>query len=181
MVIKIDIDGVIRDMVSTMCNIYNREYHDHITPDDVTEYDVDKIFTKCGGKAAEYFFDNKGVFVNRYSPIFDGAAEAIDKLRDAGHKIVIVSWQPLFDNKIDTLHFLKANKVHYDDIAFTKDKDSIKGDILIDDNPEFIEQCNDKEITFLINRPYNVNVDVKCTRRFDSLAECVDYLNYENN
>ena len=43
MIIKIDVDGVIRNINKSMVDLYNRDFFDSIKVDDITEYDVDKV------------------------------------------------------------------------------------------------------------------------------------------
>ena len=61
MIIKIDVDGVIRDIFTVMCKIYNEDFKENITVDNIFDYDVDKVFTKIkenwGISATEYFFE----------------------------------------------------------------------------------------------------------------------------
>lgn len=60
-------------------------------------------------------------------------------------------------NKHDTLVWLDNHNIYYDSICFTDRKDLIHGDIIIDDNPDFLDMCNDDEEKILINAPYNKN------------------------
>lgn len=46
-IIKIDIDGVLRNIMSYMCYLYNFNFKTDIKAEDVIEYDLEKTFTKC--------------------------------------------------------------------------------------------------------------------------------------
>lgn len=179
MIIKIDMDGVIRNINETMCEMYNGLFEEHLTVEDIFDYDVDKTFKRIqeemGMTACNYFFDlsSKEVFLN--SSPYDGVREAIMDLRHAGHKVVIVTWQYNLENKYNTLLFLQKNKIPYDDICFTRDKWMIQGDWLIDDNPEFIEDEREKSSKIMIRMPYNKNCKFFCTRAND-LKEAVDII-----
>ena len=180
MIIKIDVDGVIRNINETMCGIYNQLFNENLTTENILEYDVDKTFKRIqeemGLTACDYFFDlsSKEVFLN--SPPYDGVREAIMDLRHAGHKVVIVTWQYSFENKYNTLLFLQKNKIPYDDICFTRDKWMIQGDWLIDDNPEFITDEREKSRKIMINMPYNKTVcNFFCTRT-NNLRQAVDII-----
>ena len=174
-IIKIDIDGVLRDMLSTMCDIYNETYNESIKPSDVKEYDVDKTFTKCyeiDGMSAKYFFFNEYSYdLCAYSNIINYAKEAMDILHDLGYYIIIVSYQKDYNNKHDTLVWLDEHNIYYDSICFTDRKDLIHGDIIVDDNPEFLNICNDNEEKILIDAPYNKNENRY--KRFNSLYDYV--------
>ena len=179
MIVKIDVDGVIRNINETLCRLYNDLFNENLTPDDMFDYDVEKVFNKIqeemGMTACDYFFDlcSKEVFLN--SPPYDGVREAILDLRHAGHKVVIVTWQYSLENKYNTLLFLQKNKIPYDDICFTRDKWMIQGDWLIDDNPEFITDGREKSSKIMIRMPYNKECNFFCTRAND-LRQAVDII-----
>lgn len=179
MIIKIDVDGVIRNINKTLCRLYNDLFNENLTSENILDYDVDKTFKRIqeemGMTACNYFFDlcSKEVFLN--SPPYDGVREAILNLRHAGHKVVIVTWQYSLENKYNTLLFLQKNKIPYDDICFTRDKWMIEGDWLIDDNPEFITDGRDKSGKIMINMPYNKECNFFCTRA-NNLRQAVDII-----
>lgn len=179
MIIKIDMDGVIRNINETMCKMYNDLFEENLTVEDMFDYDVEKVFWKIkeemGLNAVDYYFNtsSKEIFLN--SKPYDGVVEAIKRLRYAGHKVVIVTWQFSLENKCNTLLFLKNNKIPYDDICFTRDKWMIQGDWLIDDNPEFIEDEREKSSKIMIRMPYNKDCKFFCTRAKD-LHQAVDII-----
>lgn len=179
MIIKIDVDGVIRNINETMCKLYNQLFNEKITVEDIFDYNVEKVFNrikeKIGMTAVDYFFSWEAKEVFLHSEPYAGVREAIQKLRDAGHKVVIVTWQFNLQNKYYTLMFFEKNKIPYDDICFTRDKWMIQGDWLIDDNPEFITDEREKSRKIMIRMPYNKNCDFFCTRA-NGLQEAVDII-----
>ena len=176
MIIKVDVDGVIRNMNETMCSLYNETYGEHITVDDIFDYDVEKVFPKIkeidGISACEFFFHKHARNIFLDSKPYEGVAEALKKLQDKGHKVVITTWQFDFTNKSLTLFFLDSYKIPYDDICFTRDKWMIKADWLIDDNPEFILDKRETAQKMLIKMPYNR--DIIWVRREKNLKNAVD-------
>lgn len=179
MIIKIDVDGVIRNINETMCKMYNDLFDENLTVEDMFDYDVEKVFNKVkeklGMTAVDYFFDwsARSIFLN--SNPYDGVREAIQKLRNAGHKVVVVTWQFSLQNKYYTLLFFEKNKIPYDDICFTRDKWMIQGDWLIDDNPEFITDEREKSSKIMIRMPYNKDCKFFCTRAND-LQQAADII-----
>lgn len=164
LIVKIDIDGVIRDINSTMVELYNKTFGTHLTLENTIYYDVDKTYPMCATlypnekhPAVKFFFKEhaEDIFLN--SKAYKDARYAITKLQLFGYKIVIVSWQMSLVNKIYTLKFLEDNGINYDDICYTKDKWMIKGDWLIDDNPEFIFDERDMSKMIMVTQPYNRN------------------------
>lgn len=180
MIIKIDVDGVIRDLLGAMCMLYNKEFNEKINPCDIKDYDVTKSFPLIPEKTEytqwDYFFLQHGedVFFKLASP-FAGVTRAIEMMRENGHKVVIVTNQIGRANKVDTLNFLDFYDIPYDDICFTKDKWSIQGDYLIDDNPEFINDERDKSFKIIIDAPYNKD-ECKGVVRFNSLLEAAIFI-----
>jgi 5'(3')-deoxyribonucleotidase len=159
-IIKIDVDGVLRDMLSAMCGIYNAVYNDNIQPCDVKDYDVDVSFPKCkekDGISAKYFFFNEYEYeVYNCADVLPKAKEAMDILHNLGYYIVIVSHQENYLNRHDTLVWLDNNDIYYDSICFTKDKSIVKGDIMVDDCVDYLKQCEQNgEELICIKAPYN--------------------------
>lgn len=180
MVVKIDVDGVIRDIISAMCDIYKKEFGKRVSARSIVEYDINRSFPdikkRTGKLPSEYFFtDNADKIFETVSKPFNGVKEAIDKLRRNGHKVVIVTWQFSLKNIKHTLDFLEMYNIRYDDICFTRDKWMIKGDYLIDDNPEFILDKRDKSKKIVVDTPYNRNISKRYTR-VSSLKDAVNYI-----
>lgn len=161
-IIKIDVDGVLRDMLLAMCGIYNAVYNDNIQPCDVKDYDVDVSFPKCkekDGISAKYFFFNEYAYeVYNCANVLPKAKEAMDILHNLGYYIIIVTNQETYLNRHDTLVWLDNNDIYYDSICFTKDKSIVKGDIMVDDCVDFLNQCNNNEEELIcVKAPYNEN------------------------
>ena len=177
MIIKIDVDGVIRNMFDSMCDVYNKEFNESLTVNDIFNYDVDIVFHRIKDElnisAAEFFFEihAKELFLD--SQPYEGAKDSIEKLMKNGHKVVIVTWQYTLENKLYTLMFLEKNKIPYDDICFTKDKWMIKSDWMVDDNPEFIMDKRDESKKILIRMPYNKGIKFEGIRA-KNLVNAID-------
>ena len=146
MTIKIDVDGVIRDMLGAMCKMYYK-FDPIVKEENITDYDVEKSFPlikmKTGMSAHDYFF-------------------------------VINAEQSGFYNKIYTLKFLNYYGIPYDDICFTRDKWAIEGDYIIDDNPEFLNDEREKAKKIIIDAPYN-RQETKY-HRFYNLTQAADFI-----
>jgi len=174
MIIKIDMDGVIRDIVPTMVKIYNNEFKQNMSVDEVTEYNVNSCFmdiiSKTGKLATDYFFIDNAEEIFTKSKLCNGAKEAIDMLHRAGHKIIICTWQQTHESKIYTLNYLNDNNIYYDDICFTKEKELVKSDVMIDDNSDFLKS-DPSEKKICIDAPYNR--EYKDCERYNSLYDFV--------
>lgn len=153
----IDVDEVIRHNIENMLKVYNEEYGDNKTMDDIVDYQVDKVFPKIaattGETANKYFFEKHAHEVFTEANIIEGSKEAIETLRKYG-KVYIVTYQKNTENRIRTLIWLEKHDIQYDGICFVKDKSIIHADYLIDDNDWNFIGCNCKH-GILITKPYN--------------------------
>lgn len=179
MIIKVDLDGVIRDIFTEMCKLYNEDFNEKLTVDDITDYDVNKVFSKvqdqCKISAADYFFKFNARRLFLQGKPYDCVIDSLNRLKDKGHKIILATWQTSVSNKADTLYFLELNNIPYDDICFTRDKWMIYSDWIIDDNPEFITDNRETASKIIIDMPYNKNVYFDGYRVKD-LKEAVDLI-----
>jgi uncharacterized HAD superfamily protein len=172
-------DGVLRNMNAKMIELYNQKFKTDLTLEDITDYDVSKsfpLFEMRGNMSAiDFFFHKNAKKVFYLSEPYDGVENAMQKLKDNGHKIVIVTWQFSNINKKLTLDWLDALSIPYDDICFTKDKWMVQGDVLIDDNPEFILDERDRSYKYLVQQPYNqdCNFDGSKVRSFKAAVELI--------
>ena len=163
----IDVDEVIRHNIDNMLKVYNEEYGDNKTMDDVFAFKVDEVFPKIqattGETASKYFFEKHAKEVFTDSNIIEGSKEAIETLKKYG-KIYIVTYQKNVENRERTLEWLEKYDITYDGICFVRDKSVIYADYLIDDNDWNFLGCNCKH-GILITKPYNT--DVKATELLD--------------
>lgn len=171
-IIKIDVDGVLRNLLPKMCELYNDYYHDNIVPKDIKEFDLSKTFTKCDNPI-EWFFQKHVDYIYMNSNTCFKAKEAMDILHKKGYYIIIVSNQPTFVQKKLTIEWLKNNEIYYDSICFTEKKELIVGDIVVDDNIDNLTICYDSK-KILIDAPYNINFNEY--KRFNNLFEFAETL-----
>lgn len=171
-VIKIDCDGVLRDMLPKMCTLYNFFYDADLTPEDVTKYSVNDVFTKCPNPEEFFFKEHVGI-IYLDSPLCERAKEAMDLLHEKGYHITIVSTQPTTDRQFYTLQWLIFNEIYYDSICFTNEKQIVTGDIIVDDYVKNLSVCQEPE-KILIDAPYNR--DETRYKRFNNLYEYVETL-----
>ena len=179
MIVKIDVDGVIRDVMSAICALNARDFGEVVSPADIVRYDFSGLFHKGReqfGNPVDYFFLQraKEVLLDNVS-CFPRVKEAIDLLRSHRHRVIIVTYQLTTENMRYTLEFLSRHGIVYDDIMFTKHKYLVHGHYLIDDCPDcFLEK--EKAERIIIDAPYNRYLSEGCGRRFASLYEAAEYI-----
>jgi len=180
--IKIDIDNTIRDMGERMLALYNAAYSyetgKYMTKEDIFDYDVVKSFPllkENGIDARDFFFNEHAEDIYSCSVPMKDSIKGIEKLREMGHEVILVSYQPTRDSQERTLDWLTKYKVPYDALVFTRksDKTIIPADYIIDDNPAFLDIDSAKRvcIDWAYNRDKDYNYRVKSILEFANILE----------
>lgn len=165
-IVKVDVDGVLRNLTSAMCSLFNDHFasseEDMLTSEMLKTYDVDSeerfqvILKEYHQLPSYWFFIEHGEECFRESLSCFGAVNGIKSLKEDGFHIAICTWQMNNDNKCYTLDWLDEQGIEYDSIHFTKDKWTVKGDYMIDDNVEFLyHPFEDTKGKYMIHHPYN--------------------------
>jgi len=169
--IGIDIDGVLTN--------YEREQLDYATKIcvdegwpidiDLSKYHETDVFNWKQEQANEFW--------NRYiikyfseTPVRIFAPEVIEKLRQEGHKIYIITARDGYGMPIEhlgeeqeiTINWLKRNNIKYDKIIFESEKlqpcIENKIDVMIEDSPSNIEELSNEIKVIKFDCQYNKDV-----------------------
>jgi 5'(3')-deoxyribonucleotidase len=152
--ILVDVDGVLADLNTEWLTRYNRDYSDTLTPKDLTEWSMVKfVKPECGTRIFSYLD-----LPDLYDSVlpFENSQEAIQTIRDSGHRVVFVSsgvggafakfkW-------LDKMGF-KPGKWG-EDFINAHDKSLIKGLLLIDDRDQNILDYGSLQ-SILFDAPHN--------------------------
>lgn len=88
----VDIDEVLRSLVPGMVRLYNEEFGENMSIDDVKDFVVDnsfpKIMERTGESASKWFFQDHGKELFLESDEIKGSKEALDTLRKYGKVIL---------------------------------------------------------------------------------------------
>lgn len=177
--IGIDVDGVLRDNLQIMVDLYNENFKKNKEVSDIKDFRTEITFPDIepitGKTASEWFFQDhsKEIFLNA-SPFYN-VAEDIKRLRELAN-VVIITYQKSLVNRMHTLCWLEINGIEYDGLIFIKDKTKFICDYLIDDNDWNFLGSNAKH-GILIDAPYNEekSVDDIC-----SSSNCESIVRYKN-
>ena len=155
----VDVDGVLRDNLGIMVDLYNKGFGESMTVDDVKHFEVAKSFPKFaehGIDGRKFFFQDHAdeIFLN--AEPCQGAITAMEILKEHG-TVVIVTHQVGINNKVRTLQWLEQNRIPYDSILFSQEKFLLDCDIMIDDNTAFFHGSPASKAV-VIEAPYNVSV-----------------------
>jgi len=177
--IGIDVDGVLRNNLQIMVDLYNENFKDNKEICDINDYRTEitfpRIESETGVSASHWFFQlhSDEIFLN--AKPFDNVKEDINKLSKLAN-IIIITYQKSTNNKVQTLEWLDKNGIEYDGIMFIKDKTKLICDYLIDDNDWNFLGSNAKH-GILIDAPYNEgkSVDDICNS-----SNCESIVRYKN-
>lgn len=177
--IGIDVDGVLRDNLQIMVDLYNEEFNGNMTVDDVKDFRTEITFPTIepttGKTASEWFFQDHSKEIFLKAKRFPNVADDIKKLREIAN-VVIITYQKSLTNKMHTLLWLELNDIEYDGIIFMKDKTKFMCDVLVDDNDWNFIGSNAK-YGALIYAPYNESESVQ---ELKEKSNCKNIERYEN-
>ncbi len=184
MIILCDMDSVLVDMLPTWLAKYNARTGEGVVVEDITHWKVDN-FVK-NPKLLNEILASDGFF-RELSPM-RGAKQYFNQLLEDGHDVKIVT-QPsrkspscVWDKRLWMEQYFPNFPTHK--MHFCHEKDSVRGDVFIDDNSEHISMWMDRNpngVTITTAYPYNI--DSRAHHRLESwkdIYECIAALKYKN-
>lgn len=158
MIIGIDCDNVLNNLTASVLRVYNEDFNDKLTTDDITDYYIEN-FVKPECKESFYkLFTDKRVW--KGISVVENCVDILKKWNDLGHTIYIVtSTEPANMLKKAnwlqrTLPFLNIRKRL---ICIQKKQLLSELDILIDDC--YNNLIGGKYQKIVLNYPWNKNYD----------------------
>ena len=133
----LDMDGILADLLPAWLARYNVEYGDHLVPDVIRDWDVDRyVFPECGRDVYRYLRD-PGLFRD-LAPV-SGAVAGVAALREADVPLLVVSaaHSSLHAAKRDWLaeHFGDWGPELAETAVFTAEKHRLSAVAFVDDSP----------------------------------------------
>lgn len=160
--IAIDVDGVLRNNLGIMVDMYNNEFHLDKKTSDVkdflTEISFPLIKERLGISASEYFFKCRAKEIFLDAPAYPYAIDDIERLKEVAD-VIIITYQKDYTNKRYTLDWLDKKGIEPNGICFLRDKTLVHCDALIDDNDwNFLGTHVGTSV--LVKQPYNEDVNL---------------------
>lgn len=173
--IGVDIDNVISTFNEELLEEYIKHNEELGYSNEINEnadYITRGMFNWAEGEVEAFYRDNIERIVNKLS-VKDGAKEYIDKLKNDGHSIYIITGRDNGEHSDpynNTKKWLDDNAIYYDKLILTnaykndehgKSEKCIENnvDIMIDDSVHICRDCIDYGITtLLMDTPYNKQV-----------------------
>lgn len=177
MIILVDVDSTVLDLMPEWLRRYNNDFSDHVTVDQITEWDMAKfVHPDCGTKIYSYLLMDD--LYENVKPI-DGAMETLSHLENQGHRIVFVSSGVYSYPKFCRLEQLGFNVGKYgSNYVVCHDKSLIRGDLLIDDGEHNITAFHNFD-SILFDQPWNRNFSWHY--RANSWADVLPILERQSN
>lgn len=132
-VLLFDLDGICCNLVKKWLAVYNRDYHDHMTPDDITSWEWDQLVKPACGKRIYHYLNRPGFFADLEE--IPGCAESLERLQHVC-ELVVVTASPK-EACSDKLKWIKNHlpMVPKGNVVITHRKDLVRGDFMFDDAP----------------------------------------------
>jgi 5'-nucleotidase len=159
MKILVDLDGVAADFYGSVLSIYNREFGDSLTREDIVSWELSSdIFTKTTTKHLNGYFDRRNFWTD-LKPM-DGAVESLKYLHSQGHDLMVVTAVPLNSRECcyEKLVWVEEHLpfIGHANFCAVMRKSAVRGDILFDDGPHNIEAF--PALTCVMDTAYNRGV-----------------------
>ena len=160
----IDLDGVVCDFNAGWMELHKAEFGSDLVPEMVVTWD--NLHELGGFKDMNAFWrwaqgndDRPSIF--RHLQPFPNAVETLHKLRDIGHKVVIVTAKPRWAIS-DTLRWIADHDLPTEEIHIRYRKHRIPCDVYLDDSPlvlpELLRFRPDATVCRMI-RPWNAPLE----------------------
>lgn len=181
----LDVDGVLADFVGGVIKIIKTIGGPELKPEDFPYWDI--FSTLKERHDTSHLVDEVVINIKRMGfcydlPVYPGAKEGVQKILDAGIDLFIVTspwpghlhWMPERSTWLKTHFNIPEKKVIHANAKYI-----IKGDLLIDDKTDHIEDWlnhNPDGAAFLWNTPHNQRDEVPRKQRLSSWDELHDIL-----
>ena len=167
--ILVDMDGVLADVYTQSINMEFKETGRLLDIDSLTGKDELSAFPNF-----EKHVNSIGFF--RTAPLIKDSQEGLNYLNNK-YKVLIVSSATEFPNSLkEKLDWLQQYFpfITWQQIILCGKKDSIKGDIMIDDHPKNLDFFNGRKILF--TQPHNKLINHEGYERVDAWAQILEML-----
>ena len=159
MTILVDMDDTIEQLLKAWVRAVNEKYQQSARYEDIRSWDVSAAFPDLTWEEVYGIISMPG-FWKTVEPI-PGAAEALQRLMRDGHDVYIVTATTYrsVPEKMDDLLFRYVPVLSWDQVIITRNKQMIRGDVLIDDGIHNLEGGD--YVKILMTAPHNRDYDAK--------------------
>lgn len=179
----LDIDGVVVDFTSEVIRIHSEKYpNDQFKP--IDEWHFYTAFTHADKMYDLMEDDTMHGIILKNAPAYPEALEDYNKLISAYDVQFVTSRKEIYRD-ITVASLSRYGFVLQNPVIFTSDKESVPGNILIDDNISFLDkftQSHQDRIGIALDRPWNQKWGGPRIGRLKEMVEKKDWkVKYVNN
>ncbi len=159
MTILVDMDDTIEQLLKAWVRGVNETYGRSVAYDDVRSWDVSAAYPGLSWEQV-YEIPMRPGFWKTVEPI-PGAAEVLQRLMAAGHRVYIVTATPheSVPEKMNDLLFRYFPFLSWEQVIIAANKQLIRGDVLIDDGIHNLEGGD--YVKLLMTAPHNRSYDAQ--------------------
>lgn len=169
MQVLVDMDGVLADVYSQFIDF---EYEDTRIIKDLST--LRGVSEEVAFPLHDKYTNSEGFFRN--APLIEDSVEGVKYLNEK-YKVLIVSSATEFPNSLKEKHDWLQEYfpfITWQQMIFCGKKDSIKGDVMIDDHPKNLDFFDGRRILF--TQPHNMLIDKADNERVNSWKELMKLL-----
>jgi 5'(3')-deoxyribonucleotidase len=146
-----DLDGICCNLMQKWLAVYNRDYHDSLTENDIVAWEWHRFVKPECGKRIYHYLNRPGFFAD-LEPI-DGCVESLSRLERVC-ELVVVTASPK-EAAGDKMRWVQRHlpMVPKGNIVVTYRKDLVRGDFMFDDAPKNLR--NHPATRIMLDYPYN--------------------------
>ena len=135
----IDLDGVVANFTKGWMTFYNRDFGTDLKFEDSRNWGDLVVLTHFEdmGEFWEWSSDLDGHSVFWHLETFPGAIDALNRLKDSGHDLVILTTKPTFAID-DTYDWIARQRIPATEVFILDDKWLVDCDVYLDDSPHVL-------------------------------------------
>ena len=177
--ILVDLDDTLTNLIQVWVEKINQKFDTNVKFEDIADWDIAKFFPSVPKQDIFKVLSDKSIW-NEVTPLAY-SQEYLQKLKDDGHEILIVSASHYKDiqDKYEKIIQKYFPFIDWKDVVVTSRKELIQGDILIDDAIHNVEMSNHR-YKFLMDCSHNQEFDCNKnkTLRVYNWVEIYDIISY---
>ncbi len=150
-VLLFDLDGICCDLMTKWLEHYNRDWDDHLRPEQITSWSWDEFVKPECGKRIYHYLNRPGFFAD-LRPI-PGCIDSLRRLEKVC-ELVVVTASPK-EAAGDKMRWVQKHlpMVPKGNVVVTYRKDLVRGDFMFDDAPKNLR--NHPATRIMLDYPYN--------------------------
>jgi len=154
MIYNIDIDGVLRDFNNSLYRVYMKHFPDHEVSPVAKEWNLTHRYP-LGKDIDKFIYEDytEDIFLN--ADAVESGINFVNSLPKT-HDIVQIVTANAGNSFLPTVKWLTKHNVYFDSIHFTKHKEWIRGDVLVDDKiSNLVNARRAGMIAIAVTHPWN--------------------------